>query len=86
MGKEKPKKPITTNIVAGWRNSTKWAVLFSAPIIDGAYGIYIRLASGLEEANRIAITDSHHVRGIRTSASARMTAAPRFPLGQTNDR
>jgi uncharacterized protein YciI len=41
-------------------------LLFSGPTTDGAYGIYIMLASSLEEAKSIAAQDSHHVRGIRT--------------------
>jgi uncharacterized protein YciI len=41
-------------------------LLFSGPTTDGAYGIYIMLASNLEEAKAIAAQDSHHVRGIRT--------------------
>jgi uncharacterized protein YciI len=41
-------------------------LLFSGPTTDGAYGIYIMLASSLEEAKRIAATDSHHARGIRS--------------------
>jgi uncharacterized protein YciI len=41
-------------------------LLFSGPTSDGAYGIYIMLASSLEEATSIAATDSHHARGIRT--------------------
>jgi len=41
-------------------------LLFSGPTTDGAYGIYIMLASSLEEARAIAATDSHHARGIRT--------------------
>jgi len=61
-------------------------LLFSGPNIDGAYGIYTRLASSLEEAKRIAATDSHHERGIRTSGSARVESAPRLPHGQTRDR
>jgi uncharacterized protein YciI len=41
-------------------------LLFSGPTTDGAYGIYILLASNLAEATSIAAQDSHHVRGIRT--------------------
>jgi hypothetical protein len=41
-------------------------LLFSRPTSDGAYGIYIMLASSLEEAKAIAATDSRHARGIRT--------------------
>lgn len=41
-------------------------LLFSGPTTDGAYGIYIMLASNLEEAKAIAAQDSHHQRGIRT--------------------
>jgi uncharacterized protein len=40
-------------------------LLFSGPTTDGAYGIYIMVASSLEEAKAIAATDSHHLRGIR---------------------
>jgi len=41
-------------------------LLFSGPTTDGAYGIYIMLASSLDEAKKIAAEDSHHRRGIRT--------------------
>jgi len=41
-------------------------LLFSGPTTDGAYGIYVMLASSLEEARTIAAQDSHHVRGIRS--------------------
>lgn len=41
-------------------------MLFSGPTTDGAYGIYIILASNLEEAKSLAAQDSHHVRGIRS--------------------
>jgi len=41
-------------------------LLFSGPSTDGAYGIYVILASSLEEAKSIAAQDSHHRRGIRT--------------------
>ena len=41
-------------------------LLFSGPTTDGAYGIYIMLASSIDEARSIAAQDSHHRRGIRT--------------------
>jgi uncharacterized protein YciI len=41
-------------------------LLFSGPTTDGAYGIYIMLASSLKEAEAIAAQDSHHLRGIRS--------------------
>lgn len=41
-------------------------LLFSGPTSDGTYGIYVLLASSLEEAKSIASQDSHHSRGIRT--------------------
>ncbi len=41
-------------------------LLFSGPTTDSAYGIYIMLAANKSEAERIAATDPHHVRGIRT--------------------
>ena len=41
-------------------------MLFSGPTSDGSYGIYIILASGLEEAKAIAAEDSHHSRGLRS--------------------
>jgi uncharacterized protein YciI len=40
-------------------------LMFSGPTTDGAYGIYIVLASNLAEAKSIAAQDSHHVRGLR---------------------
>ena len=40
-------------------------LLFSGPTTDGVYGIYIMLASSLDEAKEIAAEDSHHRRGIR---------------------
>ena len=41
-------------------------LLFSGPTTDGRYGIYIMLATDLEEAKTIAAQDPHHVRGIRS--------------------
>ena len=40
-------------------------LLFSGPTTDGVYGIYIMLASSLEEAKAIAAQDPHHAMGIR---------------------
>jgi uncharacterized protein YciI len=40
-------------------------LLFSGPTTDGVYGIYIMLASSLDEAKAIAAEDPHHARGIR---------------------
>jgi uncharacterized protein len=40
-------------------------LLFSGPTTDGKYGIYIMLASDLDEAKAIAANDPHHARGIR---------------------
>jgi uncharacterized protein YciI len=40
-------------------------LLFSGPTTDGAFGVYIMLASSLMEAERIAAQDPHHLRGIR---------------------
>jgi uncharacterized protein YciI len=40
-------------------------LLFSGPTTDGTYGIYVMLASSLDEAKRIAAEDPHHARGIR---------------------
>jgi uncharacterized protein len=40
-------------------------LLFSGPTTDGAYGIYVMLASNLEEAKAVAATDPHHAEGIR---------------------
>jgi uncharacterized protein YciI len=40
-------------------------LLFSGPTTDGAYGVYIMLASSLDEAKAIAGQDPHHVHGIR---------------------
>lgn len=41
-------------------------MLFSGPTSDRACGIYVLLASDLEEAKSIAAQDSHHRRGLRT--------------------
>ena len=41
-------------------------LLFSGPTSDRAYGIYVMLASSLDEAKAIAAQDPHHARGIRT--------------------
>lgn len=41
-------------------------MMFSGPTTDRAYGIYVLLASSLEEAKSIAAQDSHHSRGLRT--------------------
>jgi uncharacterized protein len=40
-------------------------LLFSGPTTDGAFGVYIMLASSLPEAEKIAAQDPHHLRGIR---------------------
>ena len=40
-------------------------LLFSGPTTDGAFGVYIMLATSLMEAERIAAQDPHHLRGIR---------------------
>ena len=40
-------------------------LLFSGPTTDGGYGVYIMLASSLDEAKSIAGEDPHHARGIR---------------------
>jgi uncharacterized protein len=40
-------------------------LLFSGPTTDGAYGVYIMLASSLQEAESVAAQDPHHLRGIR---------------------
>jgi hypothetical protein len=41
-------------------------MMFSGPTTDRAYGIYVLLASSIEEAKLIAAQDSHHARGLRT--------------------
>jgi uncharacterized protein YciI len=40
-------------------------LLFSGPTTDGVYGIYVMLASSLDEAKAIAAQDPHHAMGIR---------------------
>jgi uncharacterized protein YciI len=40
-------------------------LLFSGPTTDGAYGVYIMLASSLDEAKAVAAQDPHHVKGVR---------------------
>ncbi len=41
-------------------------LLFSGPTSDRDYGIYVMLASSLDEAETIAAQDPHHAKGIRT--------------------
>jgi uncharacterized protein YciI len=41
-------------------------LLFSGPTTDGSYGIYIVLATSLDEAKSLAAKDPHHAQGIRT--------------------
>ncbi len=41
-------------------------LLFSGPTSDREYGIYVMLASSLDEARTLAGQDPHHARGIRT--------------------
>jgi uncharacterized protein YciI len=41
-------------------------LLFSGPTSDGRYGIYIVLASSLEDATSMAAQDPHHVEGVRS--------------------
>jgi uncharacterized protein YciI len=40
-------------------------LLFSGPTSDGRYGIYIVLASSLDDAKSIAAQDPHHLEGVR---------------------
>ena len=40
-------------------------LLFSGPTTDGRYGIYILLASSLDDAKSIAAQDPHHLNGVR---------------------
>ena len=40
-------------------------LLFSGPTTDGKYGIYVVVASSLNEAKSIAAQDPHHARRIR---------------------
>jgi uncharacterized protein len=40
-------------------------LLFSGPTTDGVYGIYVMLATSLDEAKSIAAQDPHHSEGIR---------------------
>ena len=40
-------------------------LLFSGPTTDGAYGIYVMLATSLDEAKALAARDPHQARGIR---------------------
>ena len=40
-------------------------LLFSGPTTDGAYGIYVMLATSLAEAKALAARDPHHAGGIR---------------------
>jgi len=40
-------------------------LLFSGPTTDGEYGVYVMLASSLDEAKALAAQDPHHALGIR---------------------
>jgi uncharacterized protein YciI len=40
-------------------------LLFSGPTTDGEYGVYIMLASSLDEAKALAVQDPYHALGIR---------------------
>jgi len=40
-------------------------LLFSGPTTDGEYGVYVMLASRLDEAKALAAQDPHHALGIR---------------------
>ena len=40
-------------------------LMFSGPTTDGRFGVYVMLATNLEEAIALAATDPHHQRGIR---------------------
>jgi len=57
-------------------------LLFSGPTTDGAYGIYIMLASSLDEAKKIAAEDSHHQRGIRTMEVLEWNPHRAFRIGK----
>jgi len=57
-------------------------LLFSGPTTDGAYGIYIMLASSLDEAKKIAAEDSHHRRGIRTMEVLEWNPHRAFRMGK----
>jgi uncharacterized protein len=55
-------------------------LLFSGPTTDRAYGIYIMLATNKDEAEQIAASDPHHVRGIRTMEVLEWNAHRAFRL------
>ena len=55
-------------------------LLFSGPTTDRAYGIYIMLAANKDEAEQIAASDPHHVRGIRTMEVLEWNAHRAFRL------
>jgi len=57
-------------------------LLFSGPTTDGAFGIYIMLASSLDEAKKIAAEDSHHQRGIRTMEVLEWNPHRAFRMGK----
>ena len=57
-------------------------LLFSGPTTDGAYGIYIMLASSLDEAKKLAAADSHHRRGIRTMEVLEWNPHRAFRMGK----
>jgi len=40
-------------------------LLFSGPTTDGRFGVYVMLATNLDEAKTVAATDPHHLQGIR---------------------
>ena len=40
-------------------------MLFSGPVTDGSYGVYVLLAASLEAAQRLAGEDPYHVHGDR---------------------
>jgi hypothetical protein len=67
---------------------TKWLedqhragrLLFSGPTTDGAYGIYILLASNGSEAENIAAQDPYHLKGVRAMEVLEWRAHRAFQL------
>jgi uncharacterized protein len=61
-------------------------LLFSGPTTDGAFGVYIMLASSLLEAEKIAAQDPRHLRGIREMQVLEWRAHRAFQLKGPHDR
>ena len=61
-------------------------LLFSGPTTDGAYGIYVMLASSLDEAKALAAQDPHHAARHPPNGGFGMARPSRLSPGRPDHR